>query len=63
MSAPSETNLSETLFNKIKSHKVNETSTVSNSGDPFSCEPQEQHLIDGLCTPSWFRILRRAFLS
>lgn len=61
MSAPSETNLSETLFNKIKSHKVNETSTVSNSGDPFSCEPQEQHLIDGLCTPSWFRILRRAF--
>jgi esterase FrsA len=61
MSAPSEKNLSETLFNKVQSFKIRETSTISNSGDPLSCEPQEQFLIDGLCTPSWFRVLRRAF--
>lgn len=61
MSAPSEKNLSETLFNKVKPFKVHETSTVSNSGSSLPCEPQEQFLIDGLCTPSWFRILRRAF--
>lgn len=61
MSAPSEKNLSETLFNKVQPHKIRETSTISNSGEPYQCEPQEQHLIDGLCTPSWFRILRRAF--
>lgn len=61
MSAPSEKNLSETLFNKVQPHKIRETSTISNSGAPYLCEPQEQHLIDGLCTPSWFRILRRAF--
>ena len=61
MSAPSEKNLSETLFNKVQPHKIRETSTISNSGAPFPCEPQEQYLIDGLCTASWFRILRRAF--
>ncbi len=61
MPAPSESNLSETLFNKVAPRKINETSTISNSGDLFPCETQEQFLIDGLCTPSWFRILRRAF--
>lgn len=61
MSAPSDKNLSETLFNKVQPYKIRETSTISSSGNPLPCEPQEQFLIDGLCTPSWFRVLRRAF--
>jgi len=61
MSAPSDKNLSETLFNKVQPYKTRETSTISSSGNPLPCEPQEQFLIDGLCTPSWFRVLRRAF--
>jgi esterase FrsA len=61
MSAPSDKNLSETLFNKVQPYKIRETSTISSSGNPLPSEPQEQFLIDGLCTPSWFRVLRRAF--
>jgi len=61
MSAPSDKNLSETLFNKVQPYKARETSTISNSANALPCEPQEQFLIDGLCTPSWFRVLRRAF--
>lgn len=61
MTAPSDKNLSETLFNKIQPFKVKETSTISFSKPIEECVPQEQVLIDGLCTPSWFRILRRAF--
>lgn len=61
MSAPSDKNLSETLFNKVQPYKARETSTISSSGNSLPCEPQEQFLIDGLCSPSWFRVLRRAF--
>lgn len=63
MTAPSDKNLSEILFDRIKVRKSKETSEVSFS-QPFEIDitdRQEQVLIDGLCTPAWFRILRRAY--
>ena len=61
MTAPSDKNLSETLFNRLRGRKAKETSEVSFS-QPFEpCDRQEQVLIDGLCTASWFRVLRRAY--
>lgn len=52
-------NLSEQLFSRQR--KVEETSMISNSADPLCSHPEEQVLIEGLCSSAWYRLLRRAF--
>ncbi len=52
-------NLSEKLFSQVR--KVQETSTISNSVDVLPTTEEEQDLMEGVSSPAWFRVLRRAF--
>ena len=62
MNADASQNLSERLFSQQNtSSRVVETSTISNSNPLNEYVPMEQNVIDGLCSPAWYRVLRRIF--